>query len=466
MLSEHVPDHAAVDATVAPLFGMRSMAEPIPRFRLPAAEMEPAAAYQLIHDELSLDGNPLLNMASFVTTWMEPEVTTLMTETLPKNFIDAEEYPQTAEIERRCVSIIADLFHAPAASEQAMGTSTVGSSEAIHLCGLALKVNWRKRRVAAGLPTERPNIVMGANVQVVWEKFVRYFDVEPRYVDMAPGRTVIGVAEALALVDENTIGVVGILGSTYTGEFEPIAELDAALQETNARTGWHVPIHVDAASGGFVAPFTYPDLEWDFRLPSVRSINTSGHKYGLVYPGVGWAIWRDRDDLPEELLFHDNYLGSDQITFDLNFSKSSSQVVAQYYNLIRLGREGYTRIMGGLLDISRHLAGQATASEHFEVVSSDEALPLVTMTLKGDRAYTCHDVSERLRLRGWIVPAYTLPPKVDDVSVLRMVVREGFSRDMADNLMADLLATLAHLEQDPPAVPTHKPHHRQVHKVC
>ncbi|MCD9623253.1 glutamate decarboxylase [Rhabdothermincola salaria] len=464
MLSEHVQD--AVDATVAPLFGSRTMIEPIPRFRLPDVEMEPQAAYQLIHDELSLDGNPLLNMASFVTTWMEPEVTKLMTETLPKNFIDADEYPQTAEIERRCVSIIADLFHAPSSGEQAMGTSTVGSSEAIHLCGLALKVNWRNRRAAAGQPTDRPNIVMGANVQVVWEKFVRYFDVEPRYVDMAPGRTVIGVDEAIALVDENTIAVVGILGSTYTGEFEPIAELDTALQELNARTGWQVPIHVDAASGGFVAPFAYPDLAWDFRLPSVRSINTSGHKFGLVYPGVGWAVWRDQADLPEELLFHDNYLGNDQITFDLNFSKGSSQVIGQYYNLIRLGRDGYRRIMDGLLDISRDLSAKARASEHFEVVSSDQALPLVTVRLKGERAYSCHDISEHLRLRGWIVPAYTLPPKVDDVSVLRVVIREGFSRDMADNLLADLDATIEHLEANPPAAPTVKPHHRQRHRVC
>ena len=464
MLSEHVQD--AADATVAPLFGSRTMIEPIPRFRLPEAEMEPQAAYQLIHDELSLDGNPLLNMASFVTTWMEPEVTKLMTETLPKNFIDADEYPQTAEIERRCVSIIADLFHAPASGEQAMGTSTVGSSEAIHLCGLALKVNWRNRRRAAGQPTDRPNIVMGANVQVVWEKFVRYFDVEPRYVDMTPDRTVIGVDEAMALVDENTIAVVGILGSTYTGEFEPIAELDAALQALNETTGWQVPIHVDAASGGFVAPFSYPDLAWDFRLPSVRSINTSGHKFGLVYPGVGWAVWRDQADLPEELLFHDNYLGNDQITFDLNFSKGSSQVIGQYYNLIRLGRDGYRRIMDGLLDISRELSAKARAGDHFEVVSSDQALPLVTVRLKGERAYTCHDISERLRLRGWIVPAYTLPPAVDDVSVLRVVIREGFSRDMADNLLSDLDATIEHLEADPPATPTVKPHHRTRHHVC
>jgi glutamate decarboxylase len=464
MLSENVDD--AGDATISPLFSMRGMEQSVPKFRIPDTEMSGGEAYQLIHDELSLDGNPLLNLASFVTTWMEPEAKLLMTETLSKNFIDADEYPQTAEIERRCVSILSDLFHASATGEQAMGTSTVGSSEAIHLCGLALKVNWRKRREAAGLPSDKPNLVMGSNVQVVWEKFVRYFDVEPRYVDMAPGRTVIGVEEAIALADENTIAIVGILGSTYDGRFEPIEELDKAVTELNARTGWSVPIHVDAASGGFVAPFAYPDLKWDFRLDNVRSINTSGHKYGLVYPGVGWAIWRDKSDLPEELLFHDNYLGNDQITFDLNFSKGSSQVIGQYYNFLRLGRDGYTRIMEGLLDTARYTAQQAEAGGHFELISSDQALPVVCVALKGERPYTCHDLSEKLRLRGWIVPAYTMPPKIDDMSVLRVVIREGFSRDMADNLHRDAHVAIKELDARPPAAPTHKPHRRKAHRVC
>lgn len=465
MLAKHVQGKEA-EATLSPLFGQRSMDSSIPRWQIPETELSGSAAYQLIHDEMSLDGNPLLNLASFVTTWMDPEAQLLMQEALPKNFIDAEEYPQTAEIERRCVSIIADLFHAQASGQQAMGTSTVGSSEAIHLCGLALKWNWRKRRAAAGLSTSTPNIVMGANVQVVWEKFVRYFDIEARYVDMAPGRSIIGVPEVLALVDENTIAVVGILGSTYTGEFEPIEALDAAIVELNAKTGWQVPIHVDAASGGFVAPFAYPDLKWDFRLPSVRSINASGHKYGLVYPGVGWAIWRDTSDLPDELLFHDNYLGNDQITFDLNFSKGSSQIIGQYYNFLRLGRDGYTRIMNNLLDTANEIADAIIATGDFELVSSRQALPLVTVKLKGKRRYTCHDLSEELRLRGWIVPAYTLPPKLDDVEVLRIVVREGFSRDMADNLILDLTAAVAKLGQSPPAKPTKKPHSRLKNKVC
>lgn len=464
MLSTHVK--AGNDGGLAPIFGRRSSVEPVPKYAIAPSEMDPRLAYQLVHDELLLDGNPLLNLASFVTTWMEPEAEKLMAEVMNKNFIDAEEYPQTAEIERRCVSILAELFHAATTGEDAVGTSTVGSSEAIHLCGMALKVTWRNRRKAAGLAHDRPNIVFGANVQVCWEKFVRYFDVEPRYVPMAPGRTVIGVSEAMALVDENTIAVVGILGSTYTGEFEPIRELDAALTELNARTGWQVPIHVDAASGGFVAPFAYPDLLWDFRLDNVRSINTSGHKYGLVYAGVGWAIWRSREDLPDELLFHDNYLGSDQITFDLNFSKGSSQIIGQYYNFLRLGHEGYQRLIGGMLDVARHLADAAVASGSFVEYSSRDALPLVCLGLVEGEPFTCHDLAERLRLRGWIVPAYTLPPDVDHVSVLRVTVREGFSRDMADALLADAHRAIADLRAAPPAAPTHRPHHRRVQKVC
>jgi glutamate decarboxylase len=434
------------EPSLSPMYGSRTLREPVPRYRLPQGSMEPAAAYQIIHDELNLDGNPTLNLASFVTTWMEPEADKLMAESLGRNYIDADEYPQTTEIHNRCVNMLAHLFHAPQEAA-AVGCATVGSSEAIHLAGLAMKWRWRARRRAQGKTADRPNIVMGANVQVCWEKFARYFEVEPRYVPLTPQRFVIGVDEAMARVDENTIGVVGILGSTYTGEYEPIKDLNDALMAKNAGTGWEVPLHVDGASGAFVAPFTWPKLEWDFRLPAVRSINASGHKYGLVYPGVGWVIWREEADLPDDLIFHVNYLGGDQPTFNLNFSRGAGQILAQYYNFLRLGYEGYADIMRGLDATAGYLASSVEQLGRFEILSKPRTVPLVCFRLNADPGFSVFDISAHLRERGWIVPAYTMAPDAQEVAVLRVVVKENFSRDMADLLVADLQSALAYLDQ-------------------
>lgn len=450
-------DKLSDEATVVePTYGTRYLDRPVPRYELPDASMPARVAYRMVHDEMNLDGNPTLNLATFVSTWMEPEADTLMMETMNKNSIDQDEYPQTVEIQNRCVNILARLFSAPDA-ETAIGTATIGSSEAIDLAGLVMKWNWRRRQKAANKPTDKPNLVMGHNVQVCWEKFVRYFDVEPRFVDLTHDRYVIGVDEALALVDDNTIGVVGILGSTYTGEFEPIKELAAALDDLQKKQGLDVPIHVDAASGGFVAPFTQPDLEWDFRLPRVKSINTSGHKYGLVYPGVGWAVWRDKAVVPEDLIFHTNYLGSDEPTFDLNFSRGAGPIVAQYYNFMRLGRHGYAQVMSRLIDTARRLAEGIDATDHFDLISKKDALPLVCFRLVGDHAYDIFDVSRVLRERGWIVPAYTLAPKADDISVLRVVVRESLSRDLVDLLLDDLGRAIERLERTGGLADTPKP---------
>ncbi len=454
------------DDELAPTYGSRYLSSPVPKYRLPEGEMPARLAYQLIHDELALDGNPALNLATFVTTWMEPEAEALMTESLNVNSIDQDEYPQTTEIQNRCVSILADLFHADDA-EHAMGTATVGSSEAIHLAGLAMKWRWRASREAAGKPTEKPNLVMSETVQVCWEKFVRYFDVEPRMVPITPERTVIDVELAMALVDENTIGVVGILGSTYTGEFEPVAELSAALDDVQERTGLDVPLHVDGASGAFVAPFTQPDLQWDFRLPRVKSINASGHKYGLVYPGVGWALWRDKSELPEDLIFHTNYLGGDQPTFDLNFSRGASQIIAQYYNFLRMGRQGYTDVMNRLSDTAAYLSDLVDASPYLERMSKDDALPLVCARIADGVGFTAYDLSAKMKERGWIVPAYTLAADADHVSVIRVVVREGMSADMADLLVADFRRAAEELGVTPIDLPGrqgHQPHHRG--KIC
>ncbi len=456
----------AGDDALAPTYGSRYLPESVPKYRLPDGEMAPRLAYQIIHDELALDGNPALNLATFVTTWMEPEAVTLMTESLNVNSIDQDEYPQTTEIQNRCVSILADLFHADDA-ENAMGTATVGSSEAIHLAGLAMKWRWRARQEAAGKPTDKPNLVMSETVQVCWEKFVRYFDVEARMVPITPERTVIDPELAMALVDENTIGVVGILGSTYTGEFEPIAELSAALDDLQERTGLDVPLHVDGASGAFVAPFTQPDLLWDFRLPRVKSINASGHKYGLVYPGVGWALWRDKAELPEDLIFHTNYLGGDQPTFDLNFSRGASQIIAQYYNFLRMGRKGYTDVMNRLSDTAAYLSELVEASPYAELMSKPDSLPLVCVRINDGAGFTAYDLSDKMKARGWIVPAYTLAANADHVSVLRVVVREGMSPDMADLLVNDLRRSIEELGATPAeqqGLRGHQPHHRG--KIC
>ena len=450
----------------ATTYGTRYFTQPVPKYELPDDSMPAHVAHQIIRDEMNLDGNPALNLASFVTTWMEPEADRLMNECFSKNYIDQDEYPQTTEIQNRCVNMLARLYHAPH-DATAVGTGTVGSSEAIMLAGLAMKWNWRQRRAAAGRPADRPNLVMGYNVQVVWEKFARYFDVEPRYVPLTETRFVIDPEQALELVDENTIGVVAILGSTYTGEYEPVAEIDALLAKRNAQTGWDVPLHVDAASGGFVAPFTQPELAWDFCLPTVKSINVSGHKYGLVYPGVGWVVWRTEDDLPDDLVFHVNYLGGDQPTFNLNFSKGASQVVAQYYNFLRLGRQGYRRIMQGLAQTTEYLHQRIEAFERFEVLSQPNALPLVCFRLHDERPFTVFDLSDKLRERGWIVPAYTMAPNAEHVAVLRIVVREGFSRDMAEMLLDDLLRACEQLSTSPAChVASSASGETKSHKVC
>ena len=439
--------------SIAPAYTGRLSTDPIPSLRLPADAMEPAAAYRFIHDELMLDGSSRLNLATFVTTWMDPEAEKLMAETFDKNMIDKDEYPATAAIESRCVAMVADLFHAENLRDDdaasAIGASTIGSSEAVMLAGLAMKWRWKERVSKVNKDAWKgrtPNLVMGSNVQVVWEKFCRYFEVEPRYLPMDEDRYVITPEQVAAAVDEDTIGVVAILGTTYTVEFEPIAEICAALDKLEKKKGLDIPVHVDAASGGFVAPFLHPDLKWDFRLPRVASINVSGHKYGLTYPGLGFVVWRNADQLPEDLIFRVNYLGGDMPTFTLNFSRPGNQVVAQYYNFLRLGRAGYTHVMQTLSATARWFADKLESSRHFDVIADGSAIPVVAFKLSGDFGYNEFDISASLRSYGWQVPAYTMPDGAQDVSVLRVVVREGFSADLARSLWEDLHAVLDHLD--------------------
>jgi glutamate decarboxylase len=427
----------AEDLDINPIY-VRAESHPVPRYRIAEQGMLPSTALQVVRDELILDGNARLNLATFVTTWMEPQAEQLMAECFSKNMIDKDEYPQTAEIERRCVAILADLWHAPP-STGATGCSTTGSSEACMLGGMALLWRWRARRAAAGAATARPNLVMGSNVQVCWEKFCRYWQVEPRMVPMEPGRLHLTGPEAAQRCDENTIGVVAVLGSTMDGSYEPVAQISAALDQLQADAGLDIGVHVDGASGGFVAPFLHPDLEWDFRVPRVASINASGHKYGLVYPGVGWIIWRDAAALPDDLVFKVNYLGGEMPTFALNFSRPGGNVVAQYYNFLRLGFEGYRKVQQACQDVARELAGQIAAMGPFELLSDGSDLPVLAFRLRDDTAgYTVFDLSERLRQRGWLVPAYTFPENMQDTAVLRIVVRNGFSGDLARSLLSDL----------------------------
>lgn len=304
-------------------------------------------------------------------------------------------------------------------------------------------------RRAAGQDTTQPNLVLGANVQVVWEKFCRYWDVEPRYLPMEPGRYIVTPEQVVAACDENTIGAVAILGTTFTGEFEPVEEIAAALDTLAASGGPDVPLHVDAASGGFVAPFLHPDLRWDFRVPRVVSVNVSGHKYGLTYPGIGFALWRSPEHLPEDLVFRVNYLGGDMPTFTLNFSRPGNQVVGQYYNFLRLGRDGYTRIMECLRDTAVWLGQQVAAIEGMALVSDGTAIPVLSFALDDPEAagYTVFDISHELRGYGWQVPAYTMPEGAEDVAVLRVVVREGFSRDLAAMLRDRLVEVCEKLRE-------------------
>ena len=447
-LHKQVEEHeSTAELDINPVYARETSCE-IPRYQLADTGVLPRTALQIVRDELILDGNARLNLATFVTTWMEPEAEELMAECSAKNMIDKDEYPQTAELEHRCVNILGHLWHAP--HQEAVGCSTTGSSEACMLGGMALLWRWRARRKAAGKDIARPNLVMGTNVQVCWEKFCRYWDVEPNYVPLEPGQYHLDAERAVAACDENTIGVVVILGSTMDGSYEPVAGVNAALDTLQAAQGIDVPIHVDGASGGFVAPFVQPNLEWDFRVPRVASINTSGHKYGLVYPGVGWVVWRDTEALPDDLIFRVNYLGGEMPTFALNFSRPGAQVAAQYYNFVRLGYSGYKQVQQTCQEIAMHLSSEISKLGPFELLSDGSDLPVFAFKIKDDfKDFTVYDVSDRLRMRGWQVPAYTFPENLQDMAVLRIVIRNGFSMDLANLLLDDLkyqIMALKHLQ--------------------
>jgi glutamate decarboxylase len=419
------------------LYGNRFLVEDAPDKDFPASGMPALDAMRLVDEELVLEGDPWRNLATFVTTWMEPEAQRLIAENLYRNFIDHAEYPISAEIEQRCIRMLADLYNAPG---ETTGCRTQGSSEAIMLGALSLKWKWKERQEAAGRSVEKPNLVFGGDVHVVWEKFCRYFDVEPRIVRLREDKYVIGPEDVEPHVDENTIGVAAVLGTTFTGHADDIQGINDLLLRIKDERELDVPLHVDAASGGFVWPFLYPHSEWDFRLEQVRSINVSGHKFGLVYPGIGWLVFREKSDLAEDLVFYENYLGKTDATFTLNFSTGASMVLAQYYNFVRLGREGYTIVMQRMNENAKALAGKLEANGNFELIGADtEQLPLVAFKLAGEHDYDEFDVSWQLSAeRGWMLPAYTMPPDAQEVKIMRALVKETLSRAQVDRLADDI----------------------------
>ena len=434
--SDQIPLSEKLDA-LAHQFGHRFLLEPAPDGALPEHGMPAVDAMRLIGEELVLDGIPMRNLATFVTTWMEPEAKRIVAENLHRNFIDHAEYPQTAEIEQRCIRMLASLFNAPG---ETTGARTQGSSEAIMLGALSLKWKWRGRREKAGKDTARPNLVFGGDVHVVWEKFCRYFDVEPRIIPLQRDKYTIGPEDVEPHVDENTIGVAAVLGTTFTGHADDIAGINDLLVRLKNEKGLDVPLHVDGASGGFVWPFLYPDTKWDFRLEQVRSINASGHKYGLVYPGIGWLVFREKSDLPEDLVFYENYLGKTDATFTLNFSTGSAMVLAQYYNFIRYGHAGYGYIMETMMANTRALAQRITDIGQFQLIGEgQEQLPLVAFQLAEEGNFDEFDIAGQLASeRGWMVPAYTLPPNADHVKMMRALVKLTLGHTLAETLGDDL----------------------------
>ncbi len=458
--ANRVSRSSETEATVElnPLFARAEEESELPRFSLPPGESLAETAYQIVHDEAMLDGNARLNLATFVGTWMDEQSERLYVQAAVKNLVDKDEYPQTAAIETRCEMMLADLWHAPD-PENTIGTSTIGSSEACMLGGLALKRRWQHARRAAGKSTERPNLVMSSAVQVCWEKFCNYWDVEPRYVPITTEHKVLDGHDLDRYVDEFTIGVVAIMGVTYTGMYEPVRAISDALDGIQTATGLDVRIHVDGASGGMIAPFLQPELEWDFRVDRVLSVSTSAHKYGLVPPGLGWVVWRSQHDLPEDLVFTVSYLGGEMPTFGLNFSRPGAQVLLQYYLFLRLGHEGYVKVQQASANIAQHLASEIGGMPAFDLWNDGSDIPVFAWSLKPGHTknWNLYHLSERLRIKGWLVPAYPMPDDLGELTVQRVVVRNGFGRPLAEGFLQDLRAAVDYLDRLESPMPAERP---------
>ncbi len=418
-------------------------------YGFPELESDAGDTLSLLKTELTKDGSAKKNLATFCQTYESPEVHELMDLSISKNMIDKDEYPETARIEEYCVHMIADLWNAPKEGNPA-GTSTVGSSEACMLGGLAMYWRWREKRQQAGEDWSNPNLVTGP-VQVCWEKFCRYWDIELRQAPMEEGEYAMTPGQMLDRIDENTIGVVATLGLTFTGKYESIEALCQALDDYETQTGSNLHVHVDAASGGFLAPFCAPDIPWDFRNPRVLSISASGHKFGLAPLGCGWILWRTHDDLPERLIFHVNYLGGDEEVYQLNFSRPAGPVISQYFEFRRLGHQGYRRIQMHSYEIAQWLAKKMEETGCFEMIfdgNPKEGIPALSWRLARGKfvSFNLYHLSEGLRKKGWQVPAYSLPANAQEIIVQRILIRQDFTMSMAKEFMKDLRETLVFLE--------------------
>lgn len=434
-----------------PVYGSEAMVHPAPTMTIPEDMTSPEIAYRMVKDETFAQTQPRLNLATFVTTYMDDYATRLMNESIAMNYIDQTEYPRVAVMAARCINIIANLWNTPERGDSKTGAVGIGSSEACMLGGVAAWLRWRERRMKAGKSVDKPNLVMSAGMQVVWEKFCQLWQIELRQVPLTRENRTLSPKEALKYCDENTICIVPIAGVTWTGLNDDIEALDRELDEYNRATGHDIPIHVDAASGGFILPFVAPEKRWDFRLKWVYSISTSGHKYGLVYPGLGWVVWRDKSLLPKEMSFSVNYLGAEVTQVGLNFSRPASQILGQYYNFIRLGREGYRRVQENAMEIARYCHRRIGEMHCFENYATEVVNPLFVWCMKEEynksAKWTLYDLQAVLQQSGWMVPAYSLPKDIDDIVVMRIVVRQGMSRDMADMLMRDIESGVRELEK-------------------
>lgn len=437
------------DAKTA-VFGSDEMLKPSPVDFLPQESTTPEIAYQMVKDETFAQTEPRLNLATFVTTYMDKYATRLMNDAISINYIDETEYPRIAYMCAKCINIVANLWHTPEQAKWKAGALAMGSSEACMLGGVAAWLRWRERRIAAGKPYDKPNFVISAGLQVVWEKFAQLWQIEMRQVPLTLDKTTLDPQQALALCDENTICIVPIEGVTWTGLNDDVEALDKALDEFNTKTGYNIPIHVDAATGGFILPFLKPEQKWDFRLKWVLSISVSGHKFGLVYPGLGWVVWKDKKYLPGSMSFSVNYLGANITQVGLNFSRPAAQILGQYYQFIRLGFEGYKAVQYNSMEITKYLHQSIGQMTPFKNYSAQVTNPLFIWYLKPEydknAKWTLYDLQDKLKQNGWMVPAYTLPAKLEQFVVMRLVVRQGFSRDMADMLLRDISNAIDVLE--------------------